>query len=1353
MATKNEPDYKTRLEIQIQTLVRGLISSMTDFDETDENFTIAFEYIISNLKNNRFLTVDKFRVKRELNGLQEKFEIHLQNNKAENLQKLVDKFMEKKLKPHVPDIHYSILQFLLLMSNNPISSNEAGDDFNKKYQANKEKLQTQQYFQESIKGADLKFQIQNNQLLEQQKALLQKYDEDYVFESSSEESELDEEDQDDYEQEEIENVTELNKEDKTKYFNKNSNIFEQKKFDVFSNDNQSTKKQGIIKNKANISSLSIADKSVDQSKMVSFRNVNDSGINRQKDSLLQVTNLNQNDTYDQVKQQNDHTSSAYLGGIQTNQSFWNITQQSILKKSSLQKRSYEEFLSEQKKEEEKQLFLAARQFTKNDLFKDPNSLAQIYENYIKENLSRTVNSQFNQSGDSQIQLNHWIYQNKTERQIIQDIILMLQNQPSQTFVLVDEQPPQFKLKKKIQVNHLTPSTLENMIDCCIDFANQLLKFQFYREQYNQIDIGTTFQAFLASIQAFYQQFQQYLNAFHLVFLHQSAQIKRNEIQVTLEEKYKFMLDKTVSLIELFRGLREYQMEMRMMMNTLEGAIEIFKKQSLKEQNTDMIDESNINQLEDNKSVQSYIACQVINFLYFQLQINSQYYCQQSHLQQLNCQLFILSIEPYLSILNDWLHGGFFYDKYSEFFIKNNIRNQNQQQTQQVYQHIDHQINWVKDFSIRLYQEELSQSKSATPQFLQKFEQTILQIGKNVRLIGYILNEHDQRVFVEQKLKIEDIREQIKNQICEAIERIDMSQQKLDQQKQNLQNNYQQTEKQNVLQQQQNQNKSQITQQLKTIEQKNKTKDQPKPILKNLSISSILKQKNQFKQQKEREIFQLRDQTHNIDKNSLHQSIIVDENQMQEELDDSKMKDNPFNIFTMNHSEIFNQSVFTIQDSFLNQIIPELKQLNTNVVSKEEKISLNKKISQLIDKEGFTSQFLRLFDLSIEFSINQMDKQVKKYLGTILMNDFKLLEHFQALRHIYFMENGFISTEFLNYLFDNLETYDTLKNQSSLKNYFKELLTNSNQPIIRNLSEYFSIEVIHDPINTYLKNLKIKFEAPYPLDAIFDQDSIFLYNHIFQFLLLLKKSQHFLLHKNYYLKKMRFFDDSRMKNKLNISYKKQNNLKSQKNNYSDSDDDEAYKGNSQMDEEVDLQEQKRLNKEIKNIKWKMCLLQKQFLNFTNSFQYSTFVIIIQEITKQFLDEVSKEYNIASFIDMHKQYLKKIADLCFLSKKTENIFPIISSLLKYCCDFHALIQRLEATETLDLYTMKGELQRIKSDFISLKQNFDRHNILIIGFLQKYGDIGLKQEWVPLNTALDFNNFYVKEDERKSLFDKNI
>lgn len=70
------------------------------------------------------------------------------------------------------------------------------------------------------------------------------------------------------------------------------------------------------------------------------------------------------------------------------------------------------------------------------------------------------------------------------------------------------------------------------------------------------------------------------------------------------------------------------------------------------------------------------------------------------------------------------------------------------------------------------------------------------------------------------------------------------------------------------------------------------------------------------------------------------------------------------------------------------------------------------------------------------------------------------------------------TEFLNYLFDNLETYDTLKNASSLKNYFKELISNSNQACVKNLSDCFSIEIQHDPINTYLKNLKIKFEVTF-----------------------------------------------------------------------------------------------------------------------------------------------------------------------------------------------------------------------------------------------------------------------------------
>lgn len=75
-------------------------------------------------------------------------------------------------------------------------------------------------------------------------------------------------------------------------------------------------------------------------------------------------------------------------------------------------------------------------------------------------------------------------------------------------------------------------------------------------------------------------------------------------------------------MELFRGLREYQMEMKMMMNMLEGVIEIYKKSNLNSMeimngnssNTHNIQNNNNQDDQDNAS--GYIACQIIDFLYY-----------------------------------------------------------------------------------------------------------------------------------------------------------------------------------------------------------------------------------------------------------------------------------------------------------------------------------------------------------------------------------------------------------------------------------------------------------------------------------------------------------------------------------------------------------------------------------------------------------------------------------------------------------------------------------------------------------------------------------------------------------------
>jgi hypothetical protein len=52
----------------------------------------------------------------------EKFAIHSQNKVAERLAYLVEKFKGKRLKQSAQDVHYGVLHFLLLLSENPLEA-------------------------------------------------------------------------------------------------------------------------------------------------------------------------------------------------------------------------------------------------------------------------------------------------------------------------------------------------------------------------------------------------------------------------------------------------------------------------------------------------------------------------------------------------------------------------------------------------------------------------------------------------------------------------------------------------------------------------------------------------------------------------------------------------------------------------------------------------------------------------------------------------------------------------------------------------------------------------------------------------------------------------------------------------------------------------------------------------------------------------------------------------------------------------------------------------------------------------------------------------------------------------------
>jgi len=121
-------------------------------------------------------------------------------------------------------------------------------------------------------------------------------------------------------------------------------------------------------------------------------------------------------------------------------------------------------------------------------------------------------------------------------------------------------------------------------------------------------------------------------------------------------------------------------------------------------------------------------------------------------------------------------------------------------------------------------------------------------------------------------------------------------------------------------------------------------------------------------------------------------------------------------------------------------------------------------------------------------------------------------------------------------------------------------------------------------NNEIRNLTIKFEPPYPLNIIFDEECMFLYNLIFRFLLHIKKARFALTDKNYVLKKT-----CKM---LDIYF---NELT-----------------------EFEIEVKKIALRKIEMMKRKMCFAQKELFNFLESLEFFIFEVVIRTSKNSFLD---------------------------------------------------------------------------------------------------------------------------------------
>ena len=80
-------------KMEIETV--NLIKSLTDIDEDEENFEICERFCLSNLFYHKFLDPDENKINRSLVGLQQKFLVHAQPEKAKMFEQLVKKYKDQ----------------------------------------------------------------------------------------------------------------------------------------------------------------------------------------------------------------------------------------------------------------------------------------------------------------------------------------------------------------------------------------------------------------------------------------------------------------------------------------------------------------------------------------------------------------------------------------------------------------------------------------------------------------------------------------------------------------------------------------------------------------------------------------------------------------------------------------------------------------------------------------------------------------------------------------------------------------------------------------------------------------------------------------------------------------------------------------------------------------------------------------------------------------------------------------------------------------------------------------------------------------------------------------------------------
>lgn len=356
-----------------------------------------------------------------------------------------------------------------------------------------------------------------------------------------------------------------------------------------------------------------------------------------------------------------------------------------------------------------------RIYGQKDLWKNPNCLGEFLEKWqLRE-------EQKQQQRFDLIGLNHWMFEKKTERAIIQDILLMLNGVESEMFG-VRQDTGDFELKRPIQVTHVSIETLKKVIDDFVQLANVLVsleqRLQWITEKFDTAVI----EAFTESVKDIILDYKSFLEDVQCIFLKQASQVVLKNLDIKHPELTSYLCSsKTITLSRL-ATLFESRF------NCFEALGEITQS-LIKAFESSELDNTGEKALAGRKAYLSSYCLTALHNVYSNVLMANGH----QELKYLYAYLFFKSWRPYFSMLNKWLKSGLLKDRCKEFFITSAAEDQ--------FSTADPgKIDWNRDFMLQTCDLKPYLEKDQVTLANYQISELIYDLGSLIRLGPRILEE-------------------------------------------------------------------------------------------------------------------------------------------------------------------------------------------------------------------------------------------------------------------------------------------------------------------------------------------------------------------------------------------------------------------------------------------------------------------------------------------------------------------------------------------------------------------------------------------------------------------------------------